>query len=49
MSAYFYTKDLSFKDLIDNKELLLKFVERMHSKEYATTNIKWAKFNEQKK
>jgi hypothetical protein len=32
-----------------NKELLLKFVERMHSKEYATTNIKWAKFNEQKK
>jgi hypothetical protein len=24
MSTYFYTKDLSFKDLVDNKETLLK-------------------------
>ena len=36
MSTYYYTKDLSFKDLVDNKETLLKnkISIRSNSKDY---------------
>jgi hypothetical protein len=38
MSTYFYTKDLSFKDLIDNKELLLKNNISIYNNIHTNTN-----------
>ena len=38
MSTYFYTKNLSFEDLLDNKELLLKNNISMYNNIHTNTN-----------